>query len=159
MAQSERRIIEAAQSAFLARVPASQNVSENTKNAQAIARAWRAAVHNFDPDRYLIEALVAPEFDQRIDIFDTENLVAYEFKVSGKNAWAEFYKDVVKVILWNERHNNKIRRLVFITDEEHGRPFLGAPMPQAYMKYLVQQGLEVEFHYVRRSKAAANVTG
>lgn len=146
MAQSESRIIEAAQSAFLARVPASQNVSENTKNAQAIAKAWRAIVHNFDPDQYQIEALVAPELDQRIDVFDAENLVAYEFKVSGKNAWAEFYKNVVKVIIWNERRNKKIQRLVFITDEEHGRPFLDAPMPVAYVKYLAQQGLAVEFH-------------
>jgi hypothetical protein len=112
------------------------------QNGQAIAKAWRKAVHELDPDRFLIEALVDPELDQKIDILDRETLCAYEFKVSGKNAQSEFYKDVVKVIVWNERHKTKIGRLVFIT-EEYGRRFLDAPMPQAYIQYLESHGLRV----------------
>ena len=42
---------------------------------------------------------------------------AYEFKVSGKIAWAEFYKDIVKIIIWNEKRKKKISCLVFITEE------------------------------------------
>src|SRR4051812_27256755 len=94
----ENEVIEAAQLAFSSRLRGSSDVSENTKNAQAIAKAWRSAVHRIDPDRFQIEALVAPELDQRIDVIDTEDCVAYEFKVSGKNAWAEFYKNIVKII-------------------------------------------------------------
>jgi len=142
-------IVNAAQSAFSERLRGAGSVSEHTKNAQAIAKAWRAAVHALDPDRFQIEAMVSPEFDQKIDVVDTATACAYEFKVSGKNAWAEFYKDVVKVLMWNERRKQKLSRLVFITDEDHGRRFLDAPMPQAYVDYLKAQGLEVVVTYVR----------
>jgi hypothetical protein len=114
----------------------SSDVSENTKSAQAIAKGWRSAVHALDPDRFQIEAMVASELDQKIDIVDQENGCAYEFKVSGKNASAEFYKDIVKVIIWNQKRKRKLCSLVFITEEKWGRPFLDAPMPRAYMKYL-----------------------
>jgi hypothetical protein len=144
----EDAVIEAAQLAFSSRIKGSSDVSENTKNAQAIAKAWRSAVHRLDPDRFQIEALVAPELDQRIDVIDTEDRVAYEFKVSGKNAWAEFYKNVVKIIIWNETRSKKISGLVFITDQQYGRPCLEAPMPRAYAKYLAMQGLTVAFRYV-----------
>lgn len=150
----EERIIQAAQLAFAARLKDSAGVSEHTKNAQTIAKAWRAAVLELDPDRFHIEAMVAPELDQKIDIVDSQEACAYEFKVSGKNAWAEFYKDVVKVIIWNERRKNKLRRLVFITEERDGKPFLDAPMPRAYIKYLGQSGLEVSIAYVRHGLAA-----
>ena len=142
-------VIQAAQSAFKERLRDNNDVSENTRNAQSIAKVWRASVHALDPDRYTIEALVAPEFDQKIDIVDMETVTAYEFKVSGKNAAAEFYKDVVKVIVWNQSRKRKINRLVFITEEGWGRKYLDTPMPQAYIAYLGSQDLTVEIAYVR----------
>lgn len=93
--------------------------------------------------------MVTPELDQKIDVIDSEAACAYEFKVSGKNAPAEFYKDIVKVIIWNEKRKKKLSSLVFITEEKHGRPFLDAPMPRAYISYLTQQGLTVSVPYVR----------
>jgi hypothetical protein len=153
MATSERGvenpIVQAAQLAFSARIKDSNDISENTKNAQAIGKAWRGAVHALDPDRFQIEAIVSPELDQKIDIVDLENSSAYEFKVSGKNAWAEFYKNVVKVIIWNQKRKKKLSALIFITEEKHGRPFLDAPMPQAYVKYLAKEGIAVTIEYVR----------
>jgi hypothetical protein len=74
---------------------------------------------------------------------------AYEFKVSGKNAWAEFYKDVVKVLMWNQHRKKKLSCLTFITEEKFGKPFLDAPMPRAYVRYLADQGLKVSIAYVR----------
>ena len=114
----EDPIVEAAQVAFSVRLKNSSDVSENTKNAQAIAKGWRSAVHALDPDRFEIEAIVSPEFDQKIDIVDREQGFAYEFKVSGKNAPAEFYKDTVKVILWNKKRKKKLSKLIFITEEK-----------------------------------------
>src|SRR5579863_8803549 len=108
----EDPVVTAAQIAFAARIKNSSDVSQNTKNAQSIAKAWRGAVHTLDPDRFQIEALVTPELDQKIDILDMETACAYEFKVSGKNAWAEFYKDIVKVIIWNEKRKKKLSCLV-----------------------------------------------
>ncbi|MFB0934733.1 MAG: hypothetical protein QMB52_03100 [Propionivibrio sp.] len=141
-------IIQAAQEAFKQRLRDNNDVSDNTRNAQAIAKAWRTSVHTIDPDRYQIEALVAPDLDQKIDVLDTETNTAYEFKVSGKNATGEFYKDVVKVIVWNQKRKKKLSRLVFITEEEWGRKYLDTPMPRAYIDYLASHGLEVSISYV-----------
>src|SRR5208282_648005 len=113
----EDPVVKAAQLAFSLRLKDSSDVSENTKNAQAIAKAWRGAVHELDPDRFQIEAMVSPTLDQKIDVVDTQSARAYEFKVSGKNASAEFYKDIVKVIIWNQKRKNKLSSLVFITEE------------------------------------------
>ena len=146
-------VIQAAQSAFKLRIQNNNDVSANTKNAQVIAKTWRSLVHDLDPDRYLIEAMVTPSLDQKVDVVDTAAGTAYEFKVSGKNAAAEFYKDVVKVIVWNEKRKTKLSRLVFVTDEEHGRPFIDAPMPRAYIEYLKGHGLEVVVAYVHREEA------
>src|SRR5580698_8770938 len=64
-------VVTTAQLAFAVRLKDSADVSENTKNAQAIAKAWRAAVHDLDPDRFQIEAMVAPELDQKLDVVDS----------------------------------------------------------------------------------------
>jgi hypothetical protein len=95
--------------------------------------------------------MVAPELDQKIDVIEPETASAYEFKVSGKNACAEFYKDVVKVIMWNEKRNKKLSNLVFITEESFGRPFLDAPMRKAYIAYVANDGLRVRIAYVRHA--------
>jgi hypothetical protein len=141
-------VVDAAQLAFAVRLKSSADVSENTKNAQMIAKAWRKAVYDLNPDRFQIEVSVAPELEQKIDIIDSETSCAYEFKVSGKNAPAEFYKDVVKVIMWNERKKRKLTCLVFITEEKWGRRFLDVPMPRAYITYLAKNGLDVKVEYV-----------
>jgi hypothetical protein len=146
---SDDPVVQAAQIAFAARVKGSADVSENTKNAQAIAKSWRSAVHQLDPDRFQIEAMVSPDLDQKVDIVDLEKGWAYEFKVSGKNATGEFYKDIVKVIVWNEKRKKKLTRLIFITEEEWGRQYLDKPMPRAYLAYLSQHGLQVIIEYVK----------
>jgi hypothetical protein len=93
--------------------------------------------------------LVTPELDQKIDIIDQNNGYAYEFKVSGKNAPAEFYKGIVKVIIWNKKRKKKISRFIFITEERFGRPFLDAPMPRTCIEHLAEEGLTVNVEYVQ----------
>ena len=149
-APAEDPVVLAAQAAFAVRVRNSNDVSENTKNAQAIAKSWRKAVSDLDTDRFTIEALVSPELDQKIDILDTEKAWAYEFKVSGKNAWAEFYKDIVKVLMWNEKRAKKIAGLTFITEESHGKPFVDGAMARAYVGWLKKHhAIDVRIAYVR----------
>lgn len=75
-------------------------------------------------------------------------MCAFEFKVSGKNATSEFYRDVVKVLLWNEHHAEKIKKLVFITEAQWGKKHLDKPMPKAFVAFLVAHGLEVEIEYL-----------
>ena len=143
----QQKITELAQSAFSARIQ-NGNVSAHTKNAQSVAKTWMTTCWNLDKDRMQIEVSIHPGLNQRIDVLDTKEMIAYEFKVSGKNATAEFYKDIVKAILWNEERENKIKKLVFITEESHGRRFLDAAMPKAFMRYVSRSGLAVEVSYV-----------
>jgi hypothetical protein len=148
----EDPVVKAAQQSFSVRLKDSSDVSANTKNAQEIAKIWRGKVYALDPDRYQIEALVTPELDQKIDVVDQNHGHAYEFKVSGKNAPSEFYKDIVKVIIWNKKRKKKLSRLIFITEERFGRPFLDAPMPRAYIEHLEDEGLSVIVEYVRHEE-------
>jgi hypothetical protein len=143
-------VVQVAKEAFKARVLVGSDVSTHTKNAQGIGKAWRTAAFDLDRSRYQYEVPVRPDFDQRIDVLDREEMCAFEFKVSGKNATAEFYRDVVKVLLWNEHHEEKIRKLVFITEETWGRKCLDTPMPKAFIHFLQQRlGLTVEIEYVQ----------
>lgn len=143
------QIINAAQEAFKQRLKDSNDVSKNTINAQEIAKVWRKRCWLIDPDRIRIEETVHPDLNQRIDVIDTQKMWAYEFKVSGKNATSEFYKDIVKIIVWNEKREKKIERLVFITEDEWGRKYLDTAMPQAFVQYLGKNGLHVDVAYVK----------
>jgi len=145
------KIIKAAQEAFKQRLRNSSNVSDNTVNAQKIGRDWRTRCWSLDPDRIRIEEIVHPELNQRIDVWDTHEKCAYEFKVSGKNATTEFYKDVVKIILWNRKRRDieMIKTFVFITEEKSGRKYLDTAMPKAFISYLWTHGLSVQIAYIK----------
>ena len=145
----KNQIIKAAREAFKQRLKNSSDVSKNTVNAQEIAKDWRTRCWSLNPDRIRIEEIVHPELNQRIDVVDTHDMFAYEFKVSGKNATAEFYKDIVKIILWNEKRKEKIGTLVFITEDKWGRKHLDTPMPQAFINYLGKHGLRVEIEFIK----------
>ncbi len=70
----EDPVVNAARLALSVRLKDSSDVSENTKNAQAIAKAWRTVVYDLNPDRFQIEAMVAPDLDQKIDVVDLKKL-------------------------------------------------------------------------------------
>jgi hypothetical protein len=56
------------------------------------------------------------------------------------------------VIIWNKKRKKKLSRLIFITEERFGRPFLDAPMPRAYIEHLEDEGLSVIVEYVRHEE-------
>ena len=91
------------------------DVSSHTKSAQRITKEWQAKVC-----KGLIksEVSVSPENNEKIDVVDLKDKVAYELKVSGKNTHHEFYKDIVKVLTYNEYQPNesKITKLVLISE-------------------------------------------
>lgn len=72
-------------------------------------------------------------------------------KVSGKQAHSEFYKDVVKLIVWNEKRKPMLTRLVFITEGTWGRKYLESPMVHAYRAYLEAHGLATTIVYLDRA--------
>lgn len=91
------------------------NVSEHTKSAQRITKEWQNAVCS---GSIKSEVSVSPQNNEKLDIVDLKNKVAYETKVSGKNTHHEFYKDLAKVLTYNEYQPEgvKISKLVFISE-------------------------------------------
>ncbi len=91
------------------------DVSTHTKSAQKITKEWQAIVCT---ELIKSEVSVSPENNEKIDLVDLKEKVAYELKVSGKNTHHEFYKDIVKILTYNEYKPNesKITKLVFISE-------------------------------------------
>ena len=92
------------------------DVSGHTKSAQKITIEWQKAVQN---ESVKAEFPVSPKNKEKIDIVDFANNTAYELKVSGKNVHHEFFKDVFKVLTFNEYQeaNERLGKLVFISEQ------------------------------------------
>jgi hypothetical protein len=90
-------------------------VSSHTKSAQKIIKAWQAVVCSNIVEA---EVKVSPHNNERIDVVDNRSHIAYELKVSGKNTHHEFYKDIAKVLTYNEYQETEFRiwKLVFISE-------------------------------------------
>ncbi|QDU47945.1 hypothetical protein [Gimesia panareensis] len=91
------------------------DVSAHTKSAQRITKEWQNAVCS---SQLRPEVRVSHSNNEKIDIVDLSNLIAYELKVSGKNTHHEFYKDLIKVLTYNEYADpgKKLKRLVFVSE-------------------------------------------
>lgn len=84
------------------------------RQAAAVTQAWQVAVTAM-PD-VVKEVQVASCLTERIDVVDRLEGVAYELKVSGKNPHHEFYRDVFKVVAYNELGGGNIQLFVFLTE-------------------------------------------
>ena len=143
----EDKIIKAAKSAIQLRTTTG-TVSQLTKNAQLVAKEWIRESWDLDPNRIVFEESIHPDFNERIDLIDKYEMIAYEFKVSGKNAANEFFKDIVKIIVWNGlKPQNKIKRLVFIT-ELSGRKYLDKKFIETYIEMLNRENIEIRIEYI-----------
>lgn len=96
--------------------------SKQTKLAQLINDQWQNAVKIKFPKRFSPEHRVGASFNEKIDLVDLEQNIAYELKVSKNNTHFEFYRDIFKVAVHNECNPKlKIKKLVFITPKEGAR--------------------------------------
>lgn len=111
------------------------DVSSHTKSALRITLEWQQAVCK---GLVKSEVKVSPENNERIDVVDSETNTAYELKVSGKNTHHEFYKDLVKVLTYNEYQEaqNKIKKLIFIS-ELSGISLLKARLDSKFIQMLL----------------------
>ena len=144
----KQSIITEAENAFRERLREGNDVGEHTRNAKSIAKKWQERAYALDPNNIKYEEPILPTFDQKIDLLDKSQMCAYEFKVSGKNADSEFYKDIVKILLWNKLKQEKIKEMVFITEEEWGKKYIDKPMPKEYVKLLAEQNLKITIVYL-----------
>jgi len=92
-------------------------ISEKTKSAQKIGKKWQERLKS-DP-KFSIEVSISNDSKEKIDVVDTDNGIAYELKVSGKNVKHEFYKDAFKVLVYNEKNKDEaVSTFVFISEKD-----------------------------------------
>jgi hypothetical protein len=89
-------------------------ISEHTKSAQKITKEWQEAIKSNDV--FFVEVPVSPKNKEKIDVVDKSKKIAYELKVSGENTDHEFYKDIAKILTYNEYHQNRLGKLIFMSE-------------------------------------------
>lgn len=93
--------------------------SEHTKSAQKITKKWQKLMQTKVKGTIKSEVSINKKSYEKIDIVDFKNCIAYELKVSGKNVQHEIYKDIFKIIRFNDYlKNKKITKLIFISEEK-----------------------------------------
>jgi len=70
------------------------------------------------PNRFTEECVIGTNCNEKIDLVDRQEFVAYELKVSSNNTDFEFYRDVFKVWVQRELGHEPLKKLVFITPEK-----------------------------------------
>ena len=110
-----------------------------------IVKMWRSTVQALDENCFLGGVLVAPNLkvSQMIDLVDARTSTAYSFKVVGRDADGELYRDIVKIIFWNQTREPKIKRLIFITEGTWGRKYLDTPVVRGFTELHPSMDLEV----------------
>ncbi|MGB8368700.1 MAG: hypothetical protein ACLPYZ_15990 [Limisphaerales bacterium] len=94
--------------------PADESTAD--KESTTVTRLWQERLEKTDAERFKKEVSIAGKMNEKIDLVDFKEKVAYELKVSGNNPGHEFYKDLFKVLIYNQNHNQiKLNTLVFIT--------------------------------------------
>lgn len=132
-------IIEKAKAAHKQHWRATSDESIGDKQASAVTKAWQRAVSSED---VRTEVPVADNLNEKIDVVDLSTATAYEMKVSGKNPHHEFYRDIFKVVVYNQHHDKKLKRLVFITERE-GAGRLNKGLGKAVMESCAQYGFSI----------------
>lgn len=94
-----------------------KGISNATRQAITITKEWQNYFRDYE--HLEAETRVAKDNKEKIDIVDHQQRLAYEMKVSGKNPHHEFYKDLIKIVIYNENNpQKKLHTLVFITKDE-----------------------------------------
>jgi hypothetical protein len=132
-------IVEAAKIAHRRFWRATSQESIGDKQATSVTVAWQRSVASSNVQ---CEVPVTEDLNDKIDVVDFSTATAYEMKVSGKNPHHEFYKDIFKVLIYNEHHDKKLERLVFITEKD-GAGRLSKGLGKAITSLLVQYNLRV----------------
>ena len=135
-------IIDAARDAHRRYWRATSDVGIGDRQASEVTRAWQQQILASYGNRFQAKVPVSVGLHEKIDLVDLKSGVAYELKVSGNNPHHEFYKDIFKVVVYNQSHDAKIRRLVFITAES-GAARLQKGLGRAGIKVAPQIGFNI----------------
>ncbi len=113
--------------------------------SSTMCKRWQEQCQ-FLPDTELIpEAVVAG--NSPIDLLDTKNGIAYELKYSHKNVKHEFYKDMFKILVYNDIPENKkkINTFVFLCHMKGISSLEASSLCQKSMQFMKKQGIDIHF--------------
>jgi len=133
------RIVESARVSYGQHWRTTSDESTGDKQAANVTKAWQQDVVSND---IRCEVRVGKGLKEKIDIIDDSANMAYEMKVSGKNPHHEFYRDIFKVIIYNQHHAKKLKGLVFITEQD-GADKLNKGLGKAVMELLARHKLDI----------------
>ena len=133
------RIIESARLAYERHWRTTSDESTGDKQATKVTKAWQQNVVSNDIQ---CEVPIKEGLKEKIDLIDHSVNTAYEMKVSGKNPHHEFYRDIFKVIIYNQHHVKKLKGLVFITEQD-GADKLNKGLGKSVQKLLDQHKLDI----------------
>jgi len=133
------RIIESARLAYEQHWRTTSDESTGDKQATRVTKTWQQDVVSNDIQ---CEVAIKEGLKEKIDLIDYSVSMAYEMKVSGKNPHHEFYRDIFKVIIYNQHHAKKLQGLVFIT-EKYGANNLNKGLGKAVKELLGRRKLAI----------------
>jgi hypothetical protein len=133
-------IIKAAKIAHSEHWQSTSDVGTGDRQAAAVTKAWQSSVAS---SHVKCEVPIMKNLGERIDVIDLSTATAYEMKVSSKNPQHEFYKDIFKVIIYNQHSDKKVKRLVFLTGKD-GANKLRRGLGKAVMEFIAQYNLNIE---------------
>jgi hypothetical protein len=133
------KIIESARLAYREHWRATSNESTGDRQATKVTKTWQQRVVSSD---IRCEVSIRRGLNEKIDLIDHSAGIAYEMKVSGKNPHHEFYKDIFKVLIYNQHHAKKLKGLVFITEQD-GADKLAKGLGKAVAELLARRRLDI----------------
>lgn len=112
--------------------------------ADRLCKSWQTKAVSLFPT-LVAEAKVSGS--SPIDLLDIEGGIAYELKYSHKNVKHEFYKDLFKVLIYNDEAENrlKITRFVFLCHHKGIATLERSALCVSTMQYMRNRGIEVSF--------------
>lgn len=93
------------------------------KLAATITTAWQISVRSAFPERFVAEHPIATHLDERIDLVDLVEGIAYELKVSPNNDHFEFYRDIFKVLVARDHTLPKLKAFCFVCPREAAKRY------------------------------------
>jgi len=133
------RVIASARVAYEQHWRATSDESTGDRQATKVTKTWQQGVVS---NHVRSEVPIREGLNEKIDLVDHSANMAYEMKVSGKNPHHEFYRDIFKVIVYNQHHAKKLRGLVFIT-ERGGADKLNKGLGKAVQELLARHELDI----------------
>jgi hypothetical protein len=115
--------------------------------ASKVTTVWQQACVSTFGTAMRPEFSIGDHLSKRIDLVDTEEMTAYELKVSPRTAHFELYKDIFKVIITRDNMLPNLNRFIFITPVA-GMKVLNTAFTRSVVAHSQTLGLHIELREI-----------